>query len=180
MRKNLVSIFKVPRMINAVAIKKFVGYNFILIFGAKGFLKYKFNISTTVDVRNNKIKVSGPDPAMYYTYIKILKSLIDSTTVGYNFFLELRGVGFKYKIGTGVVYLVLGFSHLKKVFIPKNITVYLINSKLLQIVGHNKQLLNDFGFIIKKTKPENVYKGKGIFFKGETPLLKEGKKSAAF
>lgn len=180
MKKNMVLIFKVPRIINAITIKRFIGYRFVLVFGPKGFLKYKFNISTKVDIKYNKIKVSGIDRAMHQTYVKILRLLLISTTVDYSFFLELRGVGFKYKIGSGIIYLILGFSHLKKIVIPTNVTVYLINNKLLQVIGYNKQLLYNFSFNLKKMKPINIYKGKGIFFKDEVVLLKEGKKSAAF
>jgi ribosomal protein L6P/L9E len=176
-RKTLVS--KVSRSISATVVKNFFGFNFVFIFGAIGFLKYRFKKSTIVDVRHNKIKVSGYKVAEYRTYITLIELLISSVTLGYHTALELRGVGFKYRIRYSTLYLVVGFSHVKKTLIPDNIRAQVINNKFIKFSGYNLSQLNNLIAVIKKMKSLNVYKNKGIFFKSETFRLKAGKKSSA-
>jgi large subunit ribosomal protein L6 len=176
-RKTLIS--NISRAISASVVKKFFGFNFVFIFGALGFLKYRFKKSTVVDVRHNKIKVSGRRASEYYTYISLISLLIHSVTIGYSTGLELRGVGFKYRLKYSTLYLVLGFSHVKKILIPANIVTQLLNNKFIKFTGYNISALNNLISIIKKMKSRNVYKNKGIFFKSEVLRLKVGKKSSA-
>jgi large subunit ribosomal protein L6 len=160
--------------------KKFNKCKYIFIFGSLGFLKYKFKGPGEVDVKFNKFKISDPSVARYLTYKKILFNLCYSVSIGYNKFLELRGVGFKYKIKNNVLYLVLGYSHILKFILPFNISTTLITNKLLKFISCNLNLLNQVIYKLKRLKSVNIYKGKGIFEKNEIIVLKEGKKLSSF
>jgi len=177
MSKYNVIIFKVPSYINALSISKFTNYRYVFIFGAFGFLKYKFKGKTKVDINFSKIKITGTMTSMCYTYVKIINLMVSSVTKGFIKFLELRGVGFKFKIKKNIIYMLLGYSHLKKVVLPLNIITELSSNRTLKYTSYNLGLLNNLIFRIKKKKTINIYKGKGIFYKGEIPTLKEGKKS---
>jgi len=175
-----VSLLEVNKRNSVYSSKRYLNCSYIFIFGLFGFLKFRFKKPNLVKVRFNKIKIYGPNISQYYTNIQILYNLFFSVNVGYKVFLELRGVGFKYKIKKNILYLVLGFSHLNQYKIPKSIYLFLLNVRLLRLMSCNLNLLNNFIYLIKNLKKLDVYKGKGIFFKGEFLLLKEGKKSSTF
>lgn len=148
--KKLVKILTIPRLINAFVSSNFEPYRYIFVYGIFGFLKYKVKEPYFIDVYHNKIKIASPSFSMFKTYLKIINLLITSVTLVTTKFLELRGVGYKYKIHQNFLFMVLGFSHLKKIEIPKNIATKLINNKLIKFSTHNYQTLNIFIYNIKK------------------------------
>ena len=91
--------------------------------------------------------------------------------------LLLQGVGFKFRLLTNKLYLVLGYSHIIKLFFSANIRVKLINNKHIELNALNLYRLNYYIYTIKKFKKLDVYKGKGILLGGEEVLKKEGKKA---
>jgi large subunit ribosomal protein L6 len=127
-----------------------------------------------------KIRIYGLNISLYYTYTKILNNLFHSVLTGHLKYLELRGVGFKYKINGNKLFCILGYSHVIRYYLPANILIVLMSNKLLKLFSNNLIILNKVIYDLKKKKKTNVYKGKGIIIKGEVLILKEGKKSNAF
>jgi large subunit ribosomal protein L6 len=147
-----------------------------------GFLKYKFRKKINILSRYKKIRIYGSNKGLYYTNIKILYNAFLSVLSGHLKFLELRGVGFKYKIKGNKLFLILGYSHVTTYNLPSNIFIklYKLNNKLIKMFSNNLAILNKTIYCLKKKKKFNVYKGKGILLKGEIPIIKEGKKSTRF
>ena len=87
------------------------------------------------------------------------------------------GVGFRVEsLDKNLIKLKLGFSHFIEVKIPKNIEVYSPKKTLLVVKSINHQHLKEFCSKICSFKIPDVYKGKGILYKHQIILLKEGKK----
>jgi large subunit ribosomal protein L6 len=139
-------------------------------------MRKKINIQS----KFKKIRISGQDLSLYSTYNQILNNLFYGVLVGHSKYLELKGVGFKFKLKNNKLFLILGYSHVISYVLPSNISVELLNTKLIKLFSNNLMILNKVIFYLKKLKKTDVYKGKGILLKGEVVLIKEGKKSNTF
>jgi ribosomal protein L6P/L9E len=159
---------------------KFNYFGYIFVFGLFGFLKYKFRKKINILARYKKIRIFGYNKELYYTNIKLINNAFLSVLSGHLKFLELRGVGFKYKIKKNKLFLILGYSHITAYKLPTNIFIKILTNKLIKIFSNNLSILNKVIYELKKKKTFNVYKGKGIILKGEVLICKEGKKSTRF
>jgi hypothetical protein len=97
----------------------------------------------------------------------------------YGFFkykLQLLGLGYRFYIKSNFILLKLGYSHTLKVRVPLNIKVKK-KKNLMILYSYNFFLLRWFSLFIRSLKKPGVYHGKGIKFKYEKIIKKEGKKS---
>jgi large subunit ribosomal protein L6 len=91
--------------------------------------------------------------------------------------LAFVGVGFRVEsVENKVLKLKLGFSHFVFIKIPTYIELATPKKTLIVLKSTDDQLLNEFALKIRSFKLPDVYKGKGISFKNEILVLKEGKK----
>lgn len=179
MKKYNNKIERVPSIIKAAVLRNFASYNYLLIFGTLGFLKFKFRKITPVDIRFGKLRVAGVYP-LFQTYLSIIRNMMRGVLSGHTSHLELRGVGYKFRLTQNCIYLIIGFSHIKKFKFQKNIKLKLLHNKNLTMFSYRNASLKSAVLRIKQVKAQPVYKNKGIFFKGEVVALKVGKKSNSF
>ena len=106
----------------------------------------------------------------------IINSAIQGVTFGFEKILELNGVGFRANLKGNILNLQLGFSHDTSYTIPEGIKVAIEKSTIIKITGIDKFLVGKVASEIKKLKPVEPYKGKGIKERGQYVLRKEGKK----
>ena len=106
----------------------------------------------------------------------IINSAIIGVTDGHEKILELSGVGFRATLKGNILSLQLGFSHATLYEIPKDIKVTVEKSTVIKIQGIDKETVGRVASEIKKLKPVEPYKGKGIKERGQYVLRKEGKK----
>lgn len=114
--------------------------------------------------------------ALHKTLVSNLENVFLGLVQEYSKVLELFGVGFTVSKVGGNLEFNLGFSHKVVVEIPKFLKVG-IEKKKLFITGNNFNSVLEFAYFLKSLKPLDAYKGKGIKFEGEVPVLKESKKS---
>nr|WVH37069.1 ribosomal protein L6 [Meteora sporadica]WVH37083.1 ribosomal protein L6 [Meteora sporadica] len=109
------------------------------------------------------------------SFISLIKSRIKGLySLSYkNIFLN--GIGYKAYIHNNKLYLSLGYSHKFSLAIPKNMFVISNKPNVITIIGYNKENINLFASQIKKLRLPEPYKGKGIYYQGETIVKKEGK-----
>lgn len=91
--------------------------------------------------------------------------------------LVIEGVGFKWDVKGDKLQLNVGFSHPVFLNIPKDVSVNIEKDKLT-ILGIDKEAVSLFAMQIKKIKPVEPYKGKGIRYMGQNVIRKQGKKSS--
>jgi len=166
---------KIPYNIKLHLVYKF-NFNYLFVFGWLGFFKYRLKSNIVFSVLQNKIKLIG-SRNFFYTYIKLLKNFYFWTNAINKKTIDLKGVGFKYKLYFNSLYLILGYSHLVKFNFCKNIKVHLLNNKSLYLYSIDLFLINRYIYMFKKVKQLDVYKGKGILVEGEKIIKKEGKKA---
>ena len=106
----------------------------------------------------------------------IINSALIGVSIGHEKILELSGVGFRANLKGNILNLQLGFSHDISYQIPENIKLTVEKNTIIKISGIDKQLVGKVASDIKKLKPVEPYKGKGIKERGQYVLRKEGKK----
>jgi large subunit ribosomal protein L6 len=113
---------------------------------------------------------------MWGTTRSIVNSALIGVSQGHEKILEMTGVGFRASLKGEELNMQLGFSHDIKYEIPKNIKLTIEKSTIIKINGIDKDLVGKTASEIKKLKPVEPYKGKGIKERGQYVLRKEGKK----
>jgi large subunit ribosomal protein L6 len=152
----------------------------VTVKGPKGELKYTLNNGISAKVDSNKVVVSR-DSDEYKKFHGLARSLINNMTIGvsegYKKELEIVGTGFRVQPkGTGLE-LALGFSHMVNIEPPKGIKFTAKDLKIT-VEGIDKQQVGEAAANIRKVKPPEPYKGKGIRYVGEIIKKKEGKTGA--
>ena len=123
--------------------------------------------------QNNKNDNSS---IMWGTTRSIINNAIIGVSTGHNKTLELTGVGFRANLKGNILNLQIGYSHDVSYKIPEGINVLVEKNTKIKISGIDKELVGKVTSEIKKFKPVEPYKGKGIKEKGQYVLRKEGKK----
>ena len=151
--------------------------------GPKGSKELNINdkiFSTIVSKENNLIlkllKKNEKSNVLWGTTRSILNSAVIGVSSGFEKTLELTGVGFRAMLKGDTLSLQLGFSHDVFYQIPAGIKLTVEKQTTIKISGIDKQLVGKVSSEIKKLKPVEPYKGKGIKEKGQYVLRKEGKK----
>ena len=113
---------------------------------------------------------------LWGTTRSVINSALIGVSTGHEKILELNGVGFRANLKGDILNLKLGFSHDVSYKIPQGIKVTVEKSVIIKITGIDKELIGKVSSEIKKLKPVEPYKGKGIKERGQYVLRKEGKK----
>ena len=155
----------------------------LILTGPKGSKELTINdkiFTATVD-ENNFITLKqnnkkDDSSIMYGTTRSIINSAIIGVSTGHEKTLELSGVGFRANLKGNILNLQIGFSHDVSYKIPEGIKILVEKSTTIKISGIDKELVGKVASEIKKLKPVEPYKGKGIKEKNQYVLRKEGKK----
>ena len=155
----------------------------LILTGPKGSRELTLNdkIFTTTIVDDKSlilklIKKNETSNMMWGTTRSIINSALIGVSEGFEKILELSGVGFRANLKENILNLQLGFSHISTYKIPEGVKVVVEKSTTIKISSINKELVGKVASEIKRLKPVEPYKGKGIKEKGQYVLRKEGKK----
>ena len=136
---------------------------------------FKVEITETT-LTLNLIEKNESSNIIWGTTRSIINNAIIGVAIGHERILELNGVGFRATLKGDILNLQLGFSHDTTYKIPKDIKISVEKSTIIKISGIDIVLVGKVASEIKKLKPVEPYKGKGIKLKGQYVLRKEGKK----
>ncbi len=108
----------------------------------------------------------------------LLANMVAGVTQGFEKKLELEGVGYRAVVeGDGTLVLTVGFSHPVKIAAPPGIH-FSVEKNLITVAGINKEVVGEIAATIRRVKPVEPYKGKGIRYQGEIIRRKAGKRAA--
>ena len=114
------------------------------------------------------------------TTIAQIKHLFIESSVTIFQKLKIVGVGYRgdftSTLGKELLTLKLGYSHLIHIRIPKNLSLNCLTKTKFSVVGDSYNEVSEFSAKIRAKKPPEPYKGKGILYENEKPIIKEGKK----
>ena len=157
----------------------------VFVKGPKGELSMKVLPEIKVEMQDEKIivqPVSGKEKlktvrAFWGLTRMLINNMVEGVVNGFEKKLEIKGVGYKAELSDKQLILNAGFSHPVKLNIPEQITV-LVEKNIITVSGIDKQLVGQFASNIRKVRPAEPYKGKGIKYLGEIIIRKAGKKVA--
>ena len=114
--------------------------------------------------------------AMWGLSRTLVNNMVVGVTAGYEETLELVGVGYRAAMDGKSLVMQLGFSHEVRIPAPDGIAFAAPRPVEVKIAGIDKQLVGEMAAKIRKIRPPEPYKGKGVRYMGETVRRKEGKK----
>ena len=155
----------------------------LIMTGPKGSRELTINdkiFTATISADNTlnlKQKIKEKTSNMIWgTTRSIIQSAVLGVSIGHEKILELSGVGFRANLKGNILNLQVGFSHDVSYKIPDGIKILVEKSTIIKISGIDKELVGKVSSEIKKLKPVEPYKAKGIKERGQYVLRKEGKK----
>ena len=158
-----------------------VNGNIVSVKGPKGELSTEVNRNITVVVEGNEVKVTRKNDNFknfHGTANANIKNMIIGVSEGYEKKLETIGVGYRFAIKGNELVVTAGYSHPVNVLIPAGITLESPSNTELTVKGIDKCQVGEFAANIRKIRKPEPYKGKGIRYKDEHILRKEGKKAS--
>jgi large subunit ribosomal protein L6 len=114
--------------------------------------------------------------AMWGLSRTLVNNMVVGVTQGYEETLELVGVGYRAAMKGQALSMQLGFSHDVEVPPPAGITFVVPKQTEIKISGIDKQVVGEIAARIRRIRPPEPYKGKGVRYAGEKVRRKEGKK----
>lgn len=153
----------------------------IIVKGPKGELFWEVRPEVGVEIKEGEIIVSPKKEtkktnAFWGLTRTLIANMIQGVTEGFEKKLEIKGVGYKANMEGEDLILHVGFSHLVKIEKPEGVELS-VKKNIIGVSGINKQLVGQIAVKIRKVRPPDPYKGKGIRYLGEVIRIKESKKA---
>lgn len=155
--------------------------NIVTVKGPKGTLQQKMLKDITMKQEDNQITLERKNEnakAMHGTMNALVQNMIIGVTKGYEKSLEIIGVGYRFNVQGSKLTINAGYSHPVNMEVPAGLTVEANGNTEITIKGIDKVLVGEFAANVRKVRPPEPYKGKGIRYKDEHIRRKEGKKAA--
>ena len=149
--------------------------------GPKGEMKRLFPPLVSIDMNGNEVIVtrSSEEPtvrAMHGTARALIQNMVTGVSTGFSKTLEVQGVGYRIEANGKNAVLHVGYSHPVEVEPPNGIEFEVdTKARLLKIMGYDKQVVGQTASDIRKIRPPEPYKGKGIRYLNEQVRRKAGK-----
>lgn len=152
----------------------------ILVRGPKGELRQSLPKFVTIKIEDNEVVVTRANDsrqakANHGLVRSLIANMVVGVTDGYQKKLELVGTGYRAAMKGAGLTLTIGFSHPVEVPAVAGIQFQVEGSNIIMISGTDKQLVGQVAADIRKIKPPEPYKGKGIKYVDEVIRRKQGK-----
>ncbi len=156
-----------------------IGAEVIEVKGPKGVLTLATHPAIAVNVENNMISVNPVEDTriarqQHGLRRTLLANAVTGVTKGFEKSLDVIGVGYKVNLQGNTIVLNVGFSHPINFVLPAGIQAKVENTKVT-ISGCDKQVVGEVAAQIRRVRPPEPYKGKGIKYSDETIRRKAGK-----
>lgn len=155
----------------------------VKIKGPKGELTRDFGAGVVIAKEGSEIIVSAKDGskaarALWGTVRMHIANMITGLTKGVEAQLQIEGIGYRASVEKGGLVLNVGFTHPVVIDAVPG-TTYKVEKNIVSIAGYDKELVTKLAAQIRRVRPPEPYKGKGIRYVGEKVRKKVGKKAAA-
>ena len=153
----------------------------ITVKGPKGELNQQVSPEMKVSVEDGTVKVERPTDrgehrALHGLTRSLIANMVEGVTDGFERRLEIQGVGYRAQLKGKSLEMALGYSHPVTVPAPEGIEFEVPQPTEVVVRGIDKQMVGEIAARIRKTRPPEPYKGKGVRYAGEKVRRKEGKK----
>ena len=153
----------------------------ISVKGTKGALQLTLHDLVGVSQEGEELMVAAKDEsreagALAGTFRSLINNMVVGVSAGFEKKLELQGVGYRAKAQGKMINLTVGYSHPIDYQLPEGVTADTPSQTEIVISGADKQLVGQVAAEIRKFRPPEPYKGKGIRYANERVFRKEAKK----
>ena len=148
--------------------------------GPKGELSQAVSQDMTVDVSDTAVNVTRPTDrgdhrALHGLTRTLIANMVQGVTGGFEKRLEIQGVGYRAQMRGSSIEFALGYSHSITVDPPDGISFEVPAPTQVVVRGIDKQAVGQVAANIRKLRPPEPYKGKGVRYQGEVVRRKAGK-----
>lgn len=155
----------------------------VSVTGTKGTLSWKVPSGIDIEIVDDKVIVKKEHESRYLEKFygltrALIANMVTGVSKGFDRKLELSGVGYRARVDGRDLVLNLGFSHPVKISAPENVS-FKVEENVITISGIDKQIVGDTASKIRKVRPPDPYKAKGIKYEGEIIRRKAGKAAKA-
>jgi large subunit ribosomal protein L6 len=150
--------------------------------GPKGELEERVSRDIGVAQENSEVVVTrstdrGEHRALHGLTRSLIANMVEGVTSGFEKRLEIQGVGYRAQLQGNKIVLALGYSHPVEVNAPSGIEFEVPQPTRITVRGISKQVVGEVAANIRKQRPPEPYKGKGIRYEGEHVARKVGKRA---
>jgi large subunit ribosomal protein L6 len=149
--------------------------------GKLGELSLEFVEEVNPTMEDGKIWVKPADNSLnarklWGTFRSLAHNVVQGVHEGFTKQLQINGVGYRAQLQGNNLILQLGYSHEINYPVPDGVKIDCPSQTEINITGADKQLVGSVAAKIRSFRPPEPYKGKGIKYKDELIVRKEGKK----
>ncbi|MHA1523055.1 MAG: 50S ribosomal protein L6 [Alphaproteobacteria bacterium] len=153
----------------------------VAIKGPKGALSAIMVDDVVAVLNDGEISITPRDEtkrsrSMWGTYRTVVANMVEGVSTGYTKTLEINGVGYRAQLQGRTIKLALGFSHDVNYPLPEGIDAAIAKPTEIVLSGIDKQKIGQTAAEIRRFRPPEPFKGKGVKYAGEHIFRKEGKK----
>ncbi len=159
-----------------------VGPGRVSVNGPRGELEQTVSQRMEIVEQDGTLVVSRPtdrgtDRAVHGLTRSLVANMVEGVTNGFEKALEIQGVGYRAKLAGKALELSVGYSHPVTIQAPDGIEFDVPQPTQIVVRGIDKQLVGEIASRIRRVRPPEPYKGKGIRYAGEQVKRKVGKRA---
>jgi large subunit ribosomal protein L6 len=152
----------------------------VRVAGPRGKLAARVTPLVAVQVANGTITIARRDDsrearATHGLTRKLVANMVTGVSTGFRRVLEINGVGYRAEVKGREIHLALGYSHPIIFKLPDGIDAKIDKQTVVTLEGADRQVLGEAAAAIRKLRPPEPYKGKGVKYAEETIRRKAGK-----
>jgi large subunit ribosomal protein L6 len=138
----------------------------VVVKGKKGELQYSLHDAVNVEMQDKSIFIrpANEEHPMVGTTLKLISNMVKGVSEGFEYKLQLKGVGYRASLAGSLLKLNVGRSHPVELEVPKGITAEVPTNTDIVLTGMDRQTLGEFAAKIRRKRPPEPYKGKGIHY----------------
>jgi len=154
----------------------------VMVSGPKGELHQQVPLRMNIEQEGDTITVTrpterGPDRALHGLTRTLVANMVEGVTKGFEKRLEIQGVGYRAALAGTNLELQVGYSHPVRITPREGIEFEVPAPTQIVVRGIDKQMVGQTAAEIRKVRPPEPYKGKGIRYEGEHVRRKVGKRA---
>ncbi len=154
----------------------------VRVAGPRGDLAERKSREIEVRQEGEELLVSRPTDrsehrALHGLTRSLVANMVTGVTTGFSKSLEIQGVGYRAQLKGSDLELALGYSHPVQIKAPVGIEFEVPQPTRVIVKGNSKQQVGEIAAIIRKQRPPEPYKGKGVRYEGEYVARKVGKRA---
>ena len=154
----------------------------VRVHGPRGELQERVHPDMRIEHNDGELTVARPTDrgehrALHGLTRSLIANMVEGVTTGFTKSLEIQGVGYRAQLKGKDLELALGYSHPVPVKAPDGIEFEVPQPTRVIVKGNSKQQVGEIAAYIRKQRPPEPYKGKGIRYEGEYVRRKVGKRA---